>query len=576
MACAAILTAAATVVAAGCEHEAYPVLTTPSSAPLRAPPLSGGTLIVLRDGKTAVAGDAERNQLYVVDLAGPEVIATVPLDDADEPGRMAEDGAGHVHVAMRRGGLLTIDPRSGKKLARRDVCPAPRGIAYDASVDGLHVACVGGELVTLPAKGGAPSRTLQLDRDLRDVVVADGKLYVSLFRSAKVLEVSPDGAVTARHALKGITDFSPAVAWRMTAVPGGGVAIAHQRAKTSQIVLSSAPTVPYYDANWDGCEGAVVQSTVSRLTGDGVVSAAGPRLPGAALPVDIAFSPDGSRVAVIAAGAESVFEGPADRLDPSDQNCSTLKSKDRTGAIAVAYDAAGNLVVQTREPLLWVGERRVSLIGDFADPGARNKGHELFHRPPSGRTAACASCHPEGREDGHVWRFSPIGARRTQALAGDVTDTAPFHWGGDIDGFDELISEVLQHRMGGGAGPVHEQGEELQQWLATIPAVPASPPADPAAVERGRLLFGDPTVACTECHAGPKLTNNESKDVGTGETLQVPWLVGVAARAPFMHDGCAATLRDRFGACGGGDEHGKTSHLTPEQIDDLVAYLESL
>jgi len=44
-----------------------------------------------------------------------------------------------------------------------------------------------------------------------------------------------------------------------------------------------------------------------------------------------------------------------------------------------------------------------------------------------------------------------------------------------------------------------------------------------------------------------------------------------------MHDGCAATLADRFDpACGGGDLHGKTSHLTPAETGDLVAYLKSL
>jgi hypothetical protein len=43
-----------------------------------------------------------------------------------------------------------------------------------------------------------------------------------------------------------------------------------------------------------------------------------------------------------------------------------------------------------------------------------------------------------------------------------------------------------------------------------------------------------------------------------------------------MHEGCAATLADRFGACSGGDAHGKTSHLTAEQRPDLVAYLETL
>jgi hypothetical protein len=57
----------------------------------------------------------------------------------------------------------------------------------------------------------------------------------------------------------------------------------------------------------------------------------------------------------------------------------------------------------------------------------------------------------------------------------------------------------------------------------------------------------------------------------------VPSLVGIGYRAPFIHDGCAATLRDRFDPkCGGGDLHGKTSGLTEEQIGDLVAYLETL
>jgi hypothetical protein len=43
-----------------------------------------------------------------------------------------------------------------------------------------------------------------------------------------------------------------------------------------------------------------------------------------------------------------------------------------------------------------------------------------------------------------------------------------------------------------------------------------------------------------------------------------------------MHDGCAPTLADRFGACGGGDRHGHTSQLTADQVADLVAYLDSL
>jgi cytochrome c peroxidase len=66
--------------------------------------------------------------------------------------------------------------------------------------------------------------------------------------------------------------------------------------------------------------------------------------------------------------------------------------------------------------------------------------------------------------------------------------------------------------------------------------------------------------------------------VGTStEDLQVPSLVSIGYRAPFMHNGCAKTLAARFDpACGGGEAHGHTSDLTPEQVGDLVAYLESL
>jgi cytochrome c peroxidase len=73
------------------------------------------------------------------------------------------------------------------------------------------------------------------------------------------------------------------------------------------------------------------------------------------------------------------------------------------------------------------------------------------------------------------------------------------------------------------------------------------------------------------------MTNNATVDVGTGHAMQVPSLRGVSWRAPFMHNGCAGTLADRFSAaCGGGDKHGTTSQLTPAQVTDLTTYLQSL
>lgn len=58
---------------------------------------------------------------------------------------------------------------------------------------------------------------------------------------------------------------------------------------------------------------------------------------------------------------------------------------------------------------------------------------------------------------------------------------------------------------------------------------------------------------------------------------RVPSLRGLAQRAPYMHGGCAPTLQARSDpACGGGDKHGRTSRLTADQVDDLVAYLLTL
>jgi hypothetical protein len=65
----------------------------------------------------------------------------------------------------------------------------------------------------------------------------------------------------------------------------------------------------------------------------------------------------------------------------------------------------------------------------------------------------------------------------------------------------------------------------------------------------------------------------------------VPSLVGVSWRAPYLHTGCAATLTDRFnlglidplsGEPCVGTMHGNTANLTATQVQDLVAYLETL
>jgi cytochrome c peroxidase len=129
-------------------------------------------------------------------------------------------------------------------------------------------------------------------------------------------------------------------------------------------------------------------------------------------------------------------------------------------------------------------------------------------------------------------------------------------------------------RMGGFEVEDH-QVRALASWIDRQPAATLAHVGGAAAL-RGRALFESAQTSCSSCHAGAALTSNTTVDVGTGGLFQVPSLRGLALRAPYMHDGCAATLRDRFDTSCGGERHGNIAGLSEGEIDDLVAYLETL
>ncbi|HEY0706211.1 MAG TPA: c-type cytochrome, partial [Polyangia bacterium] len=564
------------------------------------PAISGGTLLVLKDGNTAFAADPDRDALYFADLTTEKLLSTLKLDAGDEPGRAVEDATGGVHVVLRRAGaVLSLKPDRTVR-DKRAVCPAPRGMALDAAGD-LHVACAGGELVTLAAAGGEAKRTVRFERDLRDVVVGRDRLYVSTFRSAELLVVSAsDGQLLNRfqapgsQASQGLTMSSmgalraalPGVAWRLRARPDGTVAMIHQEGTNGE--LSTLPG-GYAGGPCKSAFGAAV--TTFPETGTPTTSA---HMMMATLPVDFAYSRDGKRVATVLAGSAYSFDQkPQIVYSPADPGTQTqgcmfpnptpimppeevVEYRQPTGAAtAVEFDGKGRVIVQTREP---AGIEIVSHRGGtikLSDESRYDSGHALFH-VSTFASLACASCHPEGGDDGRVWHFQKIGPRRTQTLRGGIADSAPFHWDGDMKDLTHLMAEVFSGRMGGPMVSGEHVGV-MGRWMARLPGVPSSPGLDSAAIARGKALFNDTKVACATCHSGALYSNNTTVDVGTGKAFQVPTLKGISGRAPFMHNGCAPTLTARFDpTCGGGDKHGVTSHLGEAQISDLVKYLETL
>jgi outer membrane protein assembly factor BamB len=62
----------------------------------------------------------------------------------------------------------------------------------------VYIACADGDFMTHDAITGEVVRRASLDNDLRDVVVSEGRVYVSRFRSAEVLRLDAEGNVERR------------------------------------------------------------------------------------------------------------------------------------------------------------------------------------------------------------------------------------------------------------------------------------------------------------------------------------------------------------------------------------------
>src|SRR6266542_3415835 len=523
-------------------------------------PISGGTLLVTRDGTTAVASDPDRARVFLADLS-THTVRSVVADPSDELGRVIEGEAGRVYVIARRGGaVLRIDVASATLLQRFAVCNAPRGIAYDGANRQINVACASGALVTLDAESGAVVRKITLDDDLRDVLTLGDKLAVTRFRSAEVLLLDATGHVIGRAAPPPQSGPS-SLAYRAAVTSSGTILVAHQASSTT--VLPSG-VGSYYGSP---CGGSVTdtflsevrptQTYPSSLTNSWTLNIASNGLLGATGPLDVASSADGQRVAVIATGNSwtvsdqkptlRVYEGGSLQQGGCwDQTATKLTAGEPIG---VAFDGKGKYVVQFREPAKLVLETN-DLVREIllSDESRADIGLALFQVNASGGVS-CASCHPEGGTDRHVWTFSALGARVTQPLEAKVSTRAPFHWAGDIPDWNALITEVMMKRMAMPLAPTAEQSAALLSWLDTIRAPLPPDDLDSAAVERGRTLFQDAAVGCASCHSGTAYTNNQPVDVGTGGIFIVPSLTGVGARTPLLHNGCAPTLQARFGAC---------------------------
>jgi cytochrome c len=323
----------------------------------------------------------------------------------------------------------------------------------------------------------------------------------------------------------------------------------------------------------------------------------------------------------VADGARrDAYVSPTDANASNDSSCAAPQgvALDQHEDTAIIFCRASTTIARIRlrksieaNPPAKIEGLHWASLGD--DPGGKglNLGRRLFYGSALAEGMGCAGCHPEGRDDGHVWREVPdlngpghhfMGGpeiqgsdravtgvpRRTPMLVDRVLSVGPYGWRGE--------SETLEKRI--------EAGTHLHAFNSS-PTVPAfyinsvgvfvrkgltKPPASTRALtdeeQKGKAVFADNKTSCTVCHdPGHYFSNQTATRLPAlptmagfaeepGALYKTPSLLHVGHHGSLFHDGSAATLDELVEK--NGTRMGDTSGLTPEQRKALVAYLKTL
>lgn len=216
-------------------------------------------------------------------------------------------------------------------------------------------------------------------------------------------------------------------------------------------------------------------------------------------------------------------------------------------------------------------------------PSAKiERGRALFHATSNHHISsdgrACASCHPDGRDDALVWS-SPNGPRQTPILAGRLAGAAPYGWNGDAADVSTHLASTFGRLGGSGLGA--DDKEALIAYVGSLRPPPARAPTDHDAVARGLAIFRSEKTGCASCHGeSGDLPDGNAHDVksrakaDTSPKFDTPSLRLVSGSGPWFHDGRYTDLETLLVKSDG--KMGRTKHLSKGELGDLRAYLESL
>ena len=258
----------------------------------------------------------------------------------------------------------------------------------------------------------------------------------------------------------------------------------------------------------------------------------------------------------------------------------------QTGQVYVANYYSDTVTVL--DPQTFEVARTIALGGPPRMDAVR-RGEFLFHDGTQcfQRWLSCTSCHPDTRADSVNWDLVNDGMRNPKNAKSLILSWAtPPAMSLGVRASMEVAVEKGFFFIQFVTVPQSDL-DAVRAYLRAAEPIP-SPwhrQADGSLDEqarRGAQVFQQ--AGCAQCHPAPLYTDLQMYDVGTRSTrdfpehhlFDTPTLIEMYRTGPYLHDGRAATLQDVLTIFNPQDRHGRTSHLTPAQIDDLVAFLMSL
>ncbi|MGK3988659.1 cytochrome C peroxidase [Sorangium sp. So ce136] len=617
-------------------------------------PLAGrpAQVIVLGDGRV-VASLRDRGLLEVLepgDAAAPLArrclvpVASEPVGLAMTPDRAT------LLVASRWGHALTsLATADLRRLGELPLARDPSAVV--ASADGARAFvshAVGGRIsvVTL-GEGGAPTGARELSTD-----GTERRSQAVLSKKASL--PAPRPSVSARSPgfdpLDDVLSLARRPSARVERRGSQGFALA--RAANGAVFAPIALVDPGPATGGGGYGSALVQTVIEHIA---VVDANGERADvppvsshlgtqGCHLPRAAAIEPGEEVLLVACLGLDEVIAYDARAQVPgkpprvgSVRDRELFRARVGAGPTAIAVDSA-----RRRAVVFSRFDGELTLLPAARDPGpteirARSKelagelpvvvlprasrldeqraeGQRLFHAAGGRRIAfdgrACASCHPDGRDDALTWS-TPEGPRQTPMLMGRLDGTAPYGWEGDKKDLEGHFARTMSRL--GGTGLRADERDAIFAYLRGM-ARPAEAAVSPASAEeravtvgplppavqagadaagateaaaradlaaRGDALFHSASAGCSSCHLGDELTTDGARhDVRSATRFEAvrafdtPSLRFVGRSAPYYHDGRYATLLALVEGVDG--TMGHTAHLSAEDRRALIAYLETL